>query len=192
MGWFGQTNKFVIVNKFWIKANAMCVCVFAWWCAGLLLFLSLRSLISLLHMHRHRHSRTCMHINTHRPEWTLVVLTHLNDFTHSDSFSWFYVRFSDVVVFFCIFFSLFRRCCYFFISLSLFFQVCYFSQSFDRSSWENNALLAMHLLRDVIFVLFSFSFVFFVFFGMYVYFRWTDFFFQGKYIFFRYFVCAFI
>lgn len=146
-------------------------------CVGLLLFLSLRSLILLLHRlkHRHGHRRTGMHAHTNTPSsrtWTLVVLTHLNDFTSfRDSFS--------LLVSILLFFSLLL---FLYLSFFSFSSMLRFIQSFDRSSWEYNAFVAMQLLvsrRDVIFVLCFFSCTFFVFFGMNV----RTFFFQEKHFF---------
>lgn len=98
---------------------------------------------SLTHMHN------CT--ATPNPNELLWALTHLNDFTHSDSFAWTEPAFDSVLLFFrccCC------RCCYFCIS----FHECYASFSLLTALHENR--VPMQLLKDVIsFLLFCYSYV---------------------------------
>lgn len=125
---FGQTHNFVIVNKFWIKADTF---LFAFVCWFVIVFIPSFTYFALAQTQTPTRTQThwhaCIHTNTPSSRaWTLVVLTHLNDFTSfRDSFS--------LLVSILLFFSLLLLL---YLSFFSFSSMLRFIQSFDRSSWE--------------------------------------------------------
>lgn len=146
-------------------------------CCGLLLFLSLRSLILLFaQTHTHRHNAQPSTLS----RMVNSCGTHSNDFTHSDSFSLgsytMCVRCAVMLLLLVVFLMCCRRrcCCYFFISFLFFsWSVCYASFSdltdlHEKRERKNNTVAPEEMWFLFICVLCV------VFFGMYV---------QGKYAF---------